>query len=190
MNKLKGIWDLAVKKLFIVLLILSSGLGVHFLVMTIPGTTNYETRILSNILQGCKSGWFSSNGVCAKYTEQLKKENRDAEGELTNYPCGENNVDCHLKGVKDYLGVFAFILDFILALVAGRMMGLMYRQNRTKEIKFMCWTVFLCWNGGVLFLLYLTHGLLLFPGDFGRQIIEIIGFAVVFKIACIPEGQK
>jgi hypothetical protein len=190
-EKLKAFIDLAILKLFKVLLILGTTLGLHFALASIPLTDSGQTRYLSNMISGCKMGWFSESGVCQKYIKEIIHQNEMAEADTPQiYPCGSKNENCQITGVMDNLYYLVMIVDFLAVIMVARLMGLVYRANVSKETKRLCWIIFLLWNTGILFLMYMNNKFVLFPGDLLRQIVEIIAFAVVFKINTLKLAPK
>lgn len=184
-RKMQDALKVAAKRLSIIFLILGISLGMHILSIMIPNNESYNNRIKAEIVHGCKSGWFSETGICVKYKQYLIENTRGAEEENI---CGEDNSLCKITGLKDYITYGAIILDFMVAILIARLMGLAYRDD--KKIKKTSWLIFLSWNVAVLMLIYISKGNAIMPGDILRQIVEIIAFSIVFKIHCQPASIK
>lgn len=151
---------------------------LHMSTFLLPNSENKELRLTADIVKNCNIGWFSSEGLCSKYQDYIKFDENDKEIPV----CGEGLKNCQLQGVKDYLNYTIIIIEFLTAFYIGKIFGQFYTKDNKPKKKLQLWGIYLVWNAFILALVFTGNKFVLFPGDIMRQLVEVLFFAMMFKI--------
>lgn len=171
--------------LFTAIIVLLSIAVLHMGTFLLSNSESKELRLTADIVSNCQNGWFSPDGLCAKYQEYIKFDENDKEIPV----CGEGLKNCQLEGFKDYAHYTMLIIEFFTAFYIGKIFGELYTKNVNKKNKLKLWGIYLGWNLLILALIFAGNKFILFPGDIMRQFVEILFFAMMFKMNS-PKVEK